>query len=67
MSQSQHTTRDNGSANVSGTSVHGTRSFTGSGHNCESSDVSDGGAGDKCGKTVARMVMVARMVIKWYR
>lgn len=49
MSQSQHTTRDNGSASVSGTSVHGTSSFTGSGHDSESSDVSDGGAGDNRG------------------
>ena len=51
MSQSQHTTRDNGNASVSGTSVHGTSSFTGSGHNGESRDVSDGGASGNHGNS----------------
>ena len=51
MSQSQHTTRDNSSTNVSGPSIHGTSNFTGSGRNSESSDVSDGGAGDNRGNS----------------
>ena len=46
MSQSQDTTRDNISTNLSGTSIHATGSVAGSGHNSESSDVSDGEAGD---------------------
>lgn len=51
MSQSQHTTRDNSSTNVSGTSIHGTSNSTGSGCNSESSDVRDGGAGDNRGNS----------------
>ena len=77
MSQSQHTTRDNSSTNVSGTSIHGTSNSTGSGCNSESSDVRDGGAGDNRGNShcemimmmvmVARMVMMVRMVIKQFQ